>query len=170
MGMTNILSFFLASAYSGISSLYGAVVATCKVNGQIVDCPSVLSGSAFKFINLLVLALTVFMIVSLWIIFKKAGKPGWAAIIPIYNSIIMLEIAGKPTWWIILYFIPFVNIVISIIVIYNFAKAFGKGGGFTVGLVFLPFIFYPILAFGKSTYMPAAQTVSPSEIPPQAAA
>jgi hypothetical protein len=110
----------------------------------------------------------ILMIISMWVIFKKAGKPGWAAIVPIYSTIVILQIAKKPIWWIILYFIPFVNIVISIIVLYNLALAFGKGGGFTLGLVLLPFIFCPILAFGKSTYMQGIQTPDPPVTPPQA--
>ena len=93
------------------------------------------------FINFLII------IISLWKIFVKAGKPGWAAIVPIYNTIVMLEIVGKSLWWIILMFIPFVNIVLSIIVTVELAKKFKKSSGFAVGLILLPFIFYPILAF-----------------------
>jgi len=166
--MTNTLSYLLASAYSGVSALYGAATATCIVNGKSVECPSWFSGTFSLIYSLLFWAIFILIIVSMWIIFKKAGKPGWAAIIPIYNTIIMLQIAKKPIWWIILYFIPFVNIVISIIVIYNMALAFGKGGGFTLGLILLPFIFYPILAFGKSAYMQGVQTAASPGTPPQA--
>lgn len=105
------------------------------------------------------------MVVSMWIIFQKAGKPGWAAIIPIYNSIVLIQIAGKPIWWIFLFLIPFVNIVVSIIVLYNIALAFGKDGLFALGLIILPFIFYPILAFGKATYG-VQITATPIETPP----
>ncbi len=97
-------------------------------------------------------ALSILLIVSLWKIFTKAGKPGWASIVPIYNTIVMLEIAGKPIWWIILLFIPVVNLVISIIVIVELANKFGKSGGFAAGLIFLPVIFYPILAFSSAKY------------------
>lgn len=83
-----------------------------------------------------------------------AGQPGWSSIIPIYNLIVWLRIVGRPLWWIILFFVPFVNIVISIIITYQLAKVFGKGVGFTIGLILLPFIFYPILAFGQATYSP----------------
>jgi hypothetical protein len=96
----------------------------------------------------------VFFIWVMWRIFEKAGKPGWAAIIPIYNSIVKLQIAGKPVWWFFLYFIPLVNIVIAIIVTVAFARVFGKGGWFAVGLIFLGVIFYPILAFGDAQYQP----------------
>lgn len=167
--MTNILPYLLANAYSGIFALYGATTATCTYNGKLVECPAWLGGTFAFAVFLVSIAIGILMIVSMWIIFKKAGKPGWAAIVPIYNTIIMLEIAKKPIWWIILYFIPFVNIVISIIVIYNLALTFGKSGGFTLGLIFLPFIFYPILAFGKSAYMQNTQTAAPTAgIPPQA--
>lgn len=93
-------------------------------------------------------------IVSLWFIFKKAKKPGWAALIPIYNTIVMLEIIKRPWWWILLLLIPLVNIVVAIMLTYELAKAFGKGGGFTVLLILLPFIGYPILAFGSAKYTP----------------
>jgi hypothetical protein len=103
------------------------------------------------------LAFIVLMIASLWKVFVKAGKPGWAAIIPIYNAVVLLDIVGKPIWWIILYLIPLVNIVIIIIVYVALAKCFGKGVGFALGLIFLGIIFFPILGFGSSTYKkPAA--------------
>src|SRR5213594_271724 len=98
------------------------------------------------------LAVVVLLIASMWKVFTKAGKPGWACIIPIYNIVVMLDIAGKPLWWIILYLIPFVSIIVAIIVAVAMAKAFGKGVGFALGMIFLPFIFYPILGFGDATY------------------
>jgi len=98
------------------------------------------------------LAFAVFMIVTMWRLFEKAGQPGWAAIVPIYNIVIMLRVAGKPEWWVILYFIPLVDIVIQIIAYVGIADKFGKDGGFAVGLIFLPFIFFPILAFGEAQY------------------
>ncbi|MDD3818840.1 MAG: DUF5684 domain-containing protein [Actinomycetota bacterium] len=105
------------------------------------------------FIYFFSLLVSILYIVSLWKIFAKAGKPGWASIVPIYNVIVMLEITGKPIWWIILLFIPVVNLVISIIVIVELANKFGKSGGFAVGLIFLPVIFYPILAFSDAEYI-----------------
>lgn len=106
--------------------------------------------------------IALFYIIVMWKIFTKAGQPGWAAIIPIYNVIVMLQIAGKPIWWFILMLIPVVNIVIGIIVIIALAKSFGKGGGFAAGLILLGFIFYPILAFGSAQY------VGPEGAPAQA--
>jgi Na+/melibiose symporter-like transporter len=95
------------------------------------------------------------MIVAGWKVFTKAGQPGWASIIPFYNVYVMLTIVGKPGWWLLLFFIPIVNLVIGIIVTLELAKRFGKSGGFAVGLILLPFIFYLILAFGSATYTPA---------------
>ena len=97
-------------------------------------------------------AVIILLIASLWKVFSKAGKPGWAAIIPIYNIIVLLEIVGKPIWWIILFFIPLVNIVVGIIVVHQLSLSFGQGVGFTIGLILLGFIFYPILGFGDSEY------------------
>ena len=92
----------------------------------------------------------ILMLAGFWKVFSKAGKPGWAAIIPIYNLVILLEIAGKPLWWIVLFFIPLANFVAAILVSIEVAKAFGKGAGFGLGLVFLGPIFYPILGFGSA--------------------
>jgi hypothetical protein len=99
------------------------------------------------------LILGIIIIIARWKIFQKAGKPGWAAIVPIYNFIVELEIIGKPWWWLLLMFIPIVNIVFAIMIVNLLAKSFGKDVGFTLGLLFLPFIFYPILGFGKAEYV-----------------
>lgn len=109
-----------------------------------------------------ILAIALVMIVSLWKIFTKAGKPGWAAIIPIYNYIVLLEVAKKPVWWIILFIIPLVSMVIGVIVIHNLSKVFGQGAGFTLGLIFLPFVFFPLLAFGNYTYIDDTQEPVPT--------
>ncbi len=99
------------------------------------------------------LAISILVLASFWKIFAKAGKPGWAAIIPIYNLVVYLQIVNRPIWWIILMFIPLVNVVIWIIVTNDLAKAFGKGVGWTIGMLFLGFIFYPILGFGSDPYV-----------------
>ncbi|MDI1311769.1 DUF5684 domain-containing protein [Prosthecobacter sp.] len=99
------------------------------------------------------LAALVFLIVSVWKVYTKAGEPGWACIVPIYNVIVYLKISGKPLWWIILFFIPFVNIIIALLVSIGLAKNFGKGGGFGVGIFLLGFIFMPILAFGDARFV-----------------
>jgi hypothetical protein len=101
-------------------------------------------------------ALIILMVAAMWTVFKKAGEPGWAALIPIYNIMVLLKIAGKPMWWVILMLIPFVNIIVLIIAIVGLARNFGKGAGFALGLVFLAPIFYPILAWGDAQYHPQA--------------
>ena len=105
--------------------------------------------------GLFCLAIVVLIIAGFWKVFVKAGHPGWAAIIPIYNLYIMLKIAGRPGWWLLLFIVPVVNFVIAIIVAIDIAKSFGKGTGFGVGLAFLGPIFYPILGFGDATYQGA---------------
>ena len=104
------------------------------------------------------LAIVVLLIAAMWKVFEKAGKPGWAAIVPIYNIVVLCEIAGKPAWWVVLFFIPFVNFIVAILLAINVAKNFGKGGGFAAGLILLPFIFYPMLGFGDAQYDPNAAT------------
>jgi hypothetical protein len=102
---------------------------------------------------LFALAIVVVVVIGLWKLFEKAGEPGWAAIIPIFNLIVMLKIAGRPAWWVILYFIPLVNIVATIIVSIDIAKAFGQSAVFGF---FLNFLFggigYLILGFGNYQY------------------
>jgi len=95
----------------------------------------------------------VIMVIAHWKIYEKAGKPGWAAIIPIYNIIVLLEIVGKPVWWIILFLIPCVNIIFAVWTINLLSKSFGQSEGFTVGLLLLGVVFYPILGFGNYQYL-----------------
>lgn len=108
--------------------------------------------------NVITLLIFIAWIAGMWKVFEKAGKPGWAAIVPIYNIIILLQIIGKPLWWIVLLLIPIVNLVVFIIVSMEVAVCFGKSKGWGVGLLFfLGFIGYPLLGFGDATYKaPAA--------------
>lgn len=98
------------------------------------------------------LVLCVFVLVCMWIIFRKAGKPGWAAIVPFYNLYVLFDITWGSGMRFLLLLIPIYNIILSIQTQVRLAKAFGKSGGFAAGLVFLPYIFIPLLAFGKETY------------------
>jgi hypothetical protein len=107
-------------------------------------------------------AVIVVQIAAMWKVFQKAGQPGWAAIVPIYNMIVLIQIARKPVWWILLYLIPIVNIVIAVMVTHNISVNFGKGVGFTLGLIFLPFIFFPILAWGDAQYQPPVREYQPA--------
>ena len=108
----------------------------------------------FKSIQIMsiLIAVIVLMIASQWKVFQKAGQPGWACLVPFYNIIVLLQIIEKPIWWLLMFFIPFVNIYFCIITYIEFAKKFQKGIGFALGLLFLSPIFFPILAFGDATY------------------
>lgn len=98
------------------------------------------------------LAVVVAMVAAMWKVFVKAGQPGWAVLIPIYNLYILLKIVGKPAWWIILFIVPLANLIVAILTTAALAKKFGKSTGFAVGLILLPFVFYPILGFGDAQY------------------
>lgn len=95
----------------------------------------------------------VISVIGMWKAFAKAGKPGWAALIPIYNYIVMLEITGKPLWWCILMLFPCTAFIFLIWNTNLISKSFGKSEGFTVGLILLPIIFWPILGFGDAQYL-----------------
>jgi len=114
------------------------------------------AGVALGVLWLVSLVISLIFIAGMWKIYSKAGKPGWAAIIPIYNLIVLFEITGKPIWWIILFLIPVVNfiapLIVMILVYITLAERFGRGGGTVVGLILLPFIFVPMLGFGSATY------------------
>ncbi len=103
------------------------------------------------------LLIALIPIIAMFKIYGKAGKPGWAVIVPIYNVIVLLEIVGRPLWWIVLMMIPVCNLIVAIIVAIDMAKSFGKGAGFGIGLAFFPYIFYPVLGFSSAQYVgPAA--------------
>lgn len=102
------------------------------------------------------IAFIVLMVAAMWRVFSKAGEPGWAAIIPIYNIYVMCKVAGRPGWWLILLLIPIVNFIIAIILNVDISKRFGNGVGFAIGMIFLPFIFWPILGFGSAQYQGGA--------------
>ena len=122
------------------------------------------SGAGVGILIIVGLAFIIFEIAALWQVFVKAGQPGWAAIIPIYNIWILLKVIGRPGWWLALFLIglvPFIGtifvFVLSIIIDLDLAKSFAKSTGFAVGLILLSFIFIPILGFGPSSYVgPAA--------------
>ena len=121
-----------ASAFAGIAALIGVLLIPCLI-------------------------VSVIAIVGQWKVYTKAGKPGWACIVPIYNLIVLLEIVGKPIWWIFLFLIPCVNIIFIIWTINLLSKSFGQSEGFTIGLLILGFIFWPVLGFGNYQYLgPAA--------------
>lgn len=130
-----ILLLFTGTAFARQSQASGAEAA-------LVALPMMIIG----------IVVGLFMLICQWKIFEKAGKPGWAAIIPIYNVIVFLQVAGKPEWWIILFIVPVANVIIGIVTIVALAERFGQGAGFAIGMIFLPIIFYPLLAFGDYQY------------------
>jgi hypothetical protein len=103
----------------------------------------------------IIIAIVAYLIAALPLmgVFLKAGEPGIAAFIPIWNALVLLKIVDRPWWWLILYLIPIVGLIIAIVVFYDLAKSFGHGAGFTVGLVLLSWIFLLILWLGRSRYL-----------------
>ena len=98
------------------------------------------------------LAIVIVALAGFWKTFEKAGQPGWAAIIPIYNYYIMLKIGAKPGWWLLLFLIPIVNIVMIFVLYIEIARRFGQSTGFGIGLALLGVVFWPILGFGEAQY------------------
>ncbi len=113
-----------------------------------------LAGVALVFFGIMMLlyvAIIVVVLASYWKLFEKAGKPGWAGIVPIYNMVVMLDIAGRPLWWVALLFIPIVNFVVAVIVMYEFVRSYGKDTAYAVITILIPVVMFPVMAFSKST-------------------
>ncbi len=158
----SIRSSFFMHAYGGMSPIMNLAQVRCvgAMDGRCADpFPFLAFVGGFLIIGFLLVCI---MVAANWQVFTKAGKPGWAALIPIYNLVVFLQIAGKPVWWILLSFIPFVSLVVWILVIDALSKSFGKDSWFTVGLFFLPFVFLPILGFGDAQYRGFATTATPT--------
>lgn len=98
------------------------------------------------------LGIAAVMIAGLWKLFVKAGQPGWAAIVPIYNTYVMTQIVGRPILWFVLTFVPCVNFVAMVLIMIDLAKSFGKSTGYAIGMILLPFVFIPMLGFGDAQY------------------
>ncbi len=161
----------------GLLTRIAEVTGSCTVNGQPASCGAAAGITAGIFgvlFFIIILPILVVVIASMWRLFTKAGKPGWASIVPIYNIYILLQIIGRPTWWLLLFLlcvIPFVGsvvaIVLGIVIALDTAKSFGEEIGMGLLLFFLPIIGYPILAFGKSKYVgPAAKKAAPAASTP----
>jgi hypothetical protein len=142
-------AFFGLLTRNAMTSLLLTLLPVQLFLAQTEQYPSGGGSPAGLIVGLLV---AVIVIAAMWKIFTKAGQPGWASLIPIYNIYILCKIVGRPGWWVILMFIPIVNLIIWIIVSIDVAKNFGKGTGFGIGLALLGFIFYPILGFGSAHY------------------
>ena len=142
------------------------------------DFLSTVYGVLFSVVGLLIV---IAVIAGMWLVFQKAGEAGWKSIIPIYNVWVLMEIIGRPGWWVILYFLPavgwglgelldlpeswlaaavvgVVSFVIWVITMVGLAESFDRGIGFAIGLMFLPMLFYPLLGFSDMQYYgPAAK-------------
>lgn len=103
--------------------------------------------------SLIVLAIAVVALVGLWKVFQKAGKPGWGAIVPFYNLYCLFEMSFGTGWLFLLVLVPCVGQIMLIIMWVKLAVAFNKGVGFGIGILFLPFIFLPMLGFGDAQYV-----------------
>lgn len=111
-----------------------------------------LSSGVIAGIVVALLVITVLLFASQWIIFQRAGVAGWKCLIPVYNMYILMQISGKPGWWAILLFVPLIGVVVYLFAMLSLAKKFGKSELYGVGLLLLPMIFFPLLAFGKAEY------------------
>ena len=105
---------------------------------------------------LVIVAIMVLMIAAMWKVFERAGEHGWAVLVPIYNVYVLCKVAGISTWWALAAFIPLVNIIFMFVSSVGVAERFGKGAAYGIGLALLPFIFWPMLAWGDSE--PVART------------
>lgn len=119
-------------------------------NPNLMTAPGVIAG-------ILWLAASIVLItVSLWLIFRKAGQPGWAALLPVYNLVVLVRVAGRPVWWFLMLLVPFIQWpLIWIVVLIDLARRFGKGPLFGVGMAFFGLIFFPVLAFSRASYQPS---------------
>jgi hypothetical protein len=142
-----------------LHTLFAQVTTSTNVSGG--------GGIGAGIAGLVWLVIVVAMLVAIWKLFAKAGQPGWAALIPIYNYVVLFRITGRSAWWILGMFVPFLNIFVAIRLVFDLAKAFGRGVGFGFGLLFLFPIFVMILAFGDAQYVGhAAQPLATGGLAP----
>ena len=125
------------------------------MSGVVVDpTTNTAAGGALSGTMLVLIgAVYLFFLVATWKLYTKAGRPGWASLIPIYNTVVFCQICGRSGWLTLALMIPGVNLIISIMLTVDLARVFGRGTGFALGLIFLSPIFFPILAFGSSRYV-----------------
>lgn len=138
------------------------------MNLSLLGATVVSSGPTFIMVLMYVVVLAA-AIAGLWRTFEKAGQPGWAAIVPIYNAYILLKVAQRPGWWLLLFLIPIVNVVVALMVSLDTAKAFGKSALFGVfGLWIFSVIGFLMLGFGDATYGGDAPTSATAPVAPTA--
>lgn len=128
--------------------------------------PAALFMALMIFTIVITLIFVIPALIGMWKVFVKAGKPGWAAIVPLYNLYIYVQIAQKPTWWFVLMLVPYVNIVVNIMLTLEIAKKFNKSAAFAIfGLLLFPFVGWPMLGFGPAQYHPDAVAPNPTPAP-----
>lgn len=131
-----------------------ATPVTTSYDPTTVTTVTTTSSGAVWGLMLIYLIVIVLAVVAYWRIFTKAGEAGWQSIIPIWSTIVLLKIVGRPWWWILLMLIPFVNIVVLIVVLLDLGKSFGKSTMFSVfGLIIFSLIGYLMLGFGSDKYV-----------------
>lgn len=147
--------FNFQEAIDAISSV-GQMVSNQSIVSQIESKQSIVT-SIIAFMtaySLIMFLIGILLIVALWYLFKKAEKPGWAALLPIYNLVVLFRIVKLNAWLLLLILVPPAVPILFIIALFRLAKVFGKSIGFGVGLILLYPIFLPILAFDSSKYEP----------------
>lgn len=147
INMEFLLKDKIANSQAMMQPRYGA-----EVTEQLHSPKAFLLSSLSSLLLQIVLLLLLIMVEAQWKVYTKAGKEGWASLVPVYNIIILLEIVQKPIWWLFMLIIPGVNIIFAVRMVNSLAKRFGKGDGFTAGLIFLPFVFYPLLGMSDAEY------------------
>lgn len=129
-------------------------MATSYYDYEAYDAALAAVGAGVYMVYMIIcLVFLVLTVIARWKIYTKAGKPGWASLIPFYTDYCMFDIAWGNGWLFLLMFVPCVNFVISIMLCFKLAKAFGRGTGFGFGLLFLNTIFVLILGFGSDKYI-----------------
>jgi len=119
----------------------------------------------FAFLFFFSLVLAAFYLFCYWKLYAKAGKPGWAVLIPVYNVLVQLEIIGREWIWILLLLIPIVNVVVGIVMMLDLAKVFGKDTTFGILLVIFPWVMIPVLALGDAKYLGPIAAQPPAATP-----
>lgn len=148
---SNYKSYDDYSSYGGYDYDYPSNYASHSSSNEIGTLSSLLGFSLVTWLIIIIIA--ILTIIGMWKAFQKGGHDGWESLIGGHNTFVRFQLAGIKTYWFFLLLIPFVNIVIIFWLNIEFAKAYGKGAGFGIGLTLLPFIFFPILGFGDAQYM-----------------
>jgi Family of unknown function (DUF5684) len=144
-----------------VASCTGGSLSQNLLGASVIHAGIGLFLSIFLALLVVILLFVAFIIVAYWKVYRKMGLPGWASIVPFYNITTLLRVVSYPQWWVFLMFVPVVNIVVTVAITHRLAVSFGKGWWFTLGILLLPFVFLPILAFGQAMYHDSFPPASP---------